>query len=42
LGQLLSRRGVRVLSLAWIVAVDLTPASQRPFVGSSTDNSELG
>ena len=31
-----------VLSLAWIVAVDLTPASQRPFVGSSTDNSELG
>jgi 4-amino-4-deoxy-L-arabinose transferase-like glycosyltransferase len=31
-----------VLSLAWMVAVDLTPASQRPFVGSSTDNSELG
>jgi 4-amino-4-deoxy-L-arabinose transferase-like glycosyltransferase len=30
------------LSLAWLVAVDLTPASQRPFVGSSTDNSELG
>jgi 4-amino-4-deoxy-L-arabinose transferase-like glycosyltransferase len=31
-----------VLSLAWMVAVDLTPATQRPFVGSSTDNSELG
>jgi 4-amino-4-deoxy-L-arabinose transferase-like glycosyltransferase len=31
-----------VLSLAWMVAVDLTPSSQRPFVGSSTDNSELG
>ncbi len=30
------------LSLAWMVAVDLTPASQRPFVGSTTDNSELG
>ena len=43
LGQLLVA-GVMcgVLSLAWIVAVDLTPASQRPFVGSSTDNSELG
>ena len=25
-----------------MVAVDLTPASHRPFVGSSTDNSELG
>jgi 4-amino-4-deoxy-L-arabinose transferase-like glycosyltransferase len=31
-----------VLSLAWIVAVDLTPSSHRPFVGSSTDNTELG
>jgi 4-amino-4-deoxy-L-arabinose transferase-like glycosyltransferase len=30
------------LSLAWMVAVDLTPASQRPFVGSTRDNSELG
>ena len=30
-----------VLSLAWMVAVDLTPAAHRPFVGSSTDNSEL-
>jgi 4-amino-4-deoxy-L-arabinose transferase-like glycosyltransferase len=43
LGQLLLAGVVcGVLSLAWIVAVDLTPASQRPFVGSSTDNSELG
>ena len=31
-----------LLSLAWLLAVDLTPAAQRPFVGSSTDNSELG
>ena len=30
------------LSVAWMVAVDLTPAAHRPFVGSSTDNSELG
>ncbi len=30
-----------VLSLSWVVAVDLTPASQRPYVGSSQDNSEL-
>jgi 4-amino-4-deoxy-L-arabinose transferase-like glycosyltransferase len=30
------------LSLAWMLAVQLTPAAQRPFVGSSTDNSELG
>jgi len=29
------------LSLAWILAVDLTPASQRPYVGSTRDNSEL-
>jgi len=43
LGQLLLAGVVcGVLSLAWMVAVDLTPASQRPFVGSSTDNSELG
>jgi 4-amino-4-deoxy-L-arabinose transferase-like glycosyltransferase len=29
------------LSLAWVVAVDLTPASARPYVGSSGTNSEL-
>ncbi len=29
------------VSFAWIVAVDLTPASQRPYVGSSSTNSEL-
>lgn len=29
------------LSFAWITAVDLTPASQRPYVGSTTTNSEL-
>jgi len=30
-----------VISFAWITIVDATPASQRPFVGSSTANSEL-
>jgi 4-amino-4-deoxy-L-arabinose transferase-like glycosyltransferase len=30
-----------VVSLVWIVAVDLVPASQRPYVGGTTDNSEL-
>jgi 4-amino-4-deoxy-L-arabinose transferase-like glycosyltransferase len=29
------------VSGAWIAAVDLTPASQRPYVGSTTDNSAL-
>jgi 4-amino-4-deoxy-L-arabinose transferase-like glycosyltransferase len=31
-----------VVSLAWMAVVELTPASERPFVGGSTDNSELG
>ena len=30
-----------VVSFAWITIVDLTPASQRPYVGSSGTNSEL-
>ncbi len=29
------------VSLVWVVAVDLTPASARPYVGSSQTNSEL-
>lgn len=29
------------LSFAWVAAVDLTPAAQRPYVGSTTTNSEL-
>jgi 4-amino-4-deoxy-L-arabinose transferase-like glycosyltransferase len=29
-------------SFAWIAAVELTPAAQRPYVGSSTNNTELG
>ncbi len=29
------------VSLCWVAAVDLTPASQRPYVGSSAGNSEL-
>jgi 4-amino-4-deoxy-L-arabinose transferase-like glycosyltransferase len=28
------------VSLSWAVAVDLTPADQRPYVGSSSDNSQ--
>ncbi len=30
-----------VLCSAWIAAVDLTPAADRPYVGSTTDNSAL-
>ncbi len=30
-----------VVSLSWMTAVDLTPASQRPYIGSSQHNSEL-
>jgi 4-amino-4-deoxy-L-arabinose transferase-like glycosyltransferase len=30
-----------VISLSWSVIVDLTPASSRPYVGSSQDNSEI-
>jgi 4-amino-4-deoxy-L-arabinose transferase-like glycosyltransferase len=30
-----------VVSLSWMTAVDLTPVSQRPYVGSSGNNSEL-
>lgn len=30
-----------VVSLSWITIVDLTPASERPYVGSTADNSEL-
>ncbi|MBO0794925.1 MAG: glycosyltransferase family 39 protein, partial [Ktedonobacteraceae bacterium] len=30
-----------LLSLSWITIVDLTPAAQRPYVGSTQDNSEL-
>jgi 4-amino-4-deoxy-L-arabinose transferase-like glycosyltransferase len=31
-----------VVSFAWIAMVELTPASQRPYVGGSTNNTELG
>jgi 4-amino-4-deoxy-L-arabinose transferase-like glycosyltransferase len=31
-----------VVSFAWILFVDAIPASKRPYVGSSTNNSELG
>jgi 4-amino-4-deoxy-L-arabinose transferase-like glycosyltransferase len=31
-----------IASFTWIAVVELTPASQRPYVGSSTNNTELG
>ena len=31
-----------VVSFAWIAVVELTPASKRPYVGSSTNNTEIG
>jgi 4-amino-4-deoxy-L-arabinose transferase-like glycosyltransferase len=41
--QLLTAGLVMVaVSFSWMAAVELTAASQRPFVGSSTDNTELG
>ena len=30
-----------IISLSWVLAVDLTPAGARPYVGSSGDNSEV-
>ncbi len=30
------------VSFAWIAVVEATPASQRPYVGSSTNNTEIG
>ena len=42
LGQLVGAAAVLLaVSLAWAVAVDLTPPDQRPYVGSSSDNSVL-
>jgi 4-amino-4-deoxy-L-arabinose transferase-like glycosyltransferase len=46
-----TRRGVQLLaaglvtlavSVSWSAVVELTPAAQRPFVGSSKDNTEIG
>jgi len=31
-----------VVSLSWAVVVDLTPAEQRPYIGSSEDNTVMG
>ncbi len=31
-----------LISISWLTFVDLTPASKRPYVGGSTNNSELG
>ncbi|HUB76511.1 MAG TPA: glycosyltransferase family 39 protein, partial [Solirubrobacteraceae bacterium] len=43
IAQLLAAGAVLALSsLSWSLIVDAVPASQRPYVGSSSDNSELG
>lgn len=43
LGQLsLAALVLLAISLSWATAVDLIPASQRPYVGSSQNNSEIG
>ncbi len=42
LGLVLAGAVMAVVSFAWIAAVEATPASQRPYVGSSTNNTELG
>ncbi|GHO72186.1 dolichyl-phosphate-mannose--protein mannosyltransferase [Ktedonobacter sp. SOSP1-52] len=31
-----------VISFSWVAAVDLTPATQRPHIGATQDNSEIG
>ncbi|HYM45612.1 MAG TPA: glycosyltransferase family 39 protein, partial [Solirubrobacteraceae bacterium] len=42
-GQLLAAGAVLLaVSASWIALVELTPAAKRPFVGGSTDNTELG
>jgi 4-amino-4-deoxy-L-arabinose transferase-like glycosyltransferase len=42
IGHLLAAGGVlAVVSSAWIAAVQLTPAADRPYVGSTSDNSAL-
>lgn len=42
LGKLALTGGILLgISLSWAVIVDLTPANQRPYVGSSGNNSEL-
>jgi 4-amino-4-deoxy-L-arabinose transferase-like glycosyltransferase len=41
-GKLLLASGLLlIISLSWVTIVDLTPANQRPYVGSSGDNSEM-
>jgi 4-amino-4-deoxy-L-arabinose transferase-like glycosyltransferase len=30
-----------IISLSWVTVVDLTPTNQRPYIGSSGDNSEM-
>jgi 4-amino-4-deoxy-L-arabinose transferase-like glycosyltransferase len=42
LGLIAGAAATGVVSFAWIAMVELTPASQRPYIGSSTDNTELG
>ncbi len=43
IGQLLAAGLLSAaVSFAWIAAVEATPAAKRPYVGSSTDNTEIG
>ncbi len=42
LGLLAGALAMLAVSFAWIAFVELTPASKRPYVGSSTNNTELG
>lgn len=39
---LVAGAAMAAVSLSWLVFVDATPAGHRPYVGSSTDNSEIG
>ena len=41
-GIALAGTAMIAISLAWLLFVDLTPAGQRPYVGGSLHNSELG
>lgn len=41
LGSVLSLCVLAAVSFAWVAAVDLYPAADRPYVGSSTNNTEL-
>lgn len=41
IGSIISLVIVLAVSLSWVLAVDFTPAENRPYVGSSTDNTVM-